>query len=119
MKIQLWFRVTSLLVFLNRARRIVDIQLYHSFAAYYHWIHSPRFRNRRTRHGSEAEAPIQAAPGSLSRIGLADRGSDRSRIYYFEHGQPGDRMGASTACHGHLWNGDRRNLHVDETRLSL
>ena len=99
----------------DRAWGIVDIQLHRSLAAYYHWIHSSRVRNRRTRDGSEIEVVVQAAPRSFVWTGIASRNSDYPRIHYFEHRQPSCRMGPPARCYGNLWYGDCRNLHVNET----
>jgi hypothetical protein len=99
----------------DRAGGIVDIQLHRSFAAHYHWIHSSRLRDSGSCDGSEVEATVQAAPGTLGWTGLADRGSDCSRIYHSEHGQSSCRMDPSTGCHGNLRHGDCGNFHVNET----
>lgn len=103
----------------DRIGGTVNLQLHHGSAAHYHWIRGPRVRNSYTGHGSDSEAAVQAATGSLRWIGLASRGADHSRILYLDHRQPGDRMGPSAGCYGHLWDGDCGNLHVNEARLSL
>src|SRR5260370_8016817 len=68
--------------------RTANIQLYRGAAAHNHWIRSPRVRNSCTCDGSEVEASVHAAPGSLPWIRLADRREDSSRIYYFQHVHP-------------------------------
>src|SRR6267143_2392453 len=103
----------------DRTWRTVNLQLHYGFATHHYWFRSPRIRNSHTRDGSDFEATVQTAAGSLRRIGLASRGTDYPWILYFDHRQSGDRVGPSAGRYGHLWDGDCGNLHVNEARLSL
>ena len=83
MKIQLWFRVTSFLVFLQIALGgLLTFSFITAFPAHRYWVRGPRLRNSYTGDGSNVEAAVQTTPGPLHRIGFADRIPDYSRIRY-------------------------------------
>src|SRR3989442_3548193 len=118
MKVHLWFRITSIVVFLQIA--LGGLLTFSSIPSLPHIITGfavLAFANSHSGCGSDSETALSAVAGSLRRIGLVDHSADYPRIHHSEHWQSGDRMGPSAGCYGHLRDGDCWNLHVNETGL--